>query len=106
MSTKSFHPEFSNINAFSLSLKDNLRSETNEYAVEDMTFAREEEVYSTSTMPESSVTEEKEPATNIMESKAETKRKLNDKTTEKKVCPLLIVVLYYFSKFPFFQFFA
>ncbi|XP_042400083.1 splicing factor U2AF-associated protein 2-like isoform X2 [Zingiber officinale] len=63
---------------------DNLPSETNEYAAEDMIFAREEEVFPTSTMPESSVTEEKESATNIMESKAETKRKLNDKTTEKK----------------------
>ncbi|XP_074591138.1 uncharacterized protein LOC141847049 [Curcuma longa] len=64
--------------------QDNLPNETNEYAVEDMIFAREEEVYPTSTMPESSVTEEKESATNIMESKAETKRKLDDKTTEKK----------------------
>ncbi|XP_042408143.1 splicing factor U2AF-associated protein 2-like isoform X3 [Zingiber officinale] len=64
--------------------QDNLPSETNKYAVEDMIFTREEEVFPTSTMPESSVTEEKESATNIMESKSETKRKLNDKTTEKK----------------------
>lgn len=65
--------------------KDNLLSEKSGYGVEDMTFAQEEEVYLAPEVPEPSVSEAKDSSTKNMESKPETKRKLPDKPTEKKV---------------------
>ncbi|URE32032.1 hypothetical protein MUK42_16423 [Musa troglodytarum] len=64
--------------------QDNLLSEKSGYGVEDMTFAREEEVYPAPEVPEPSVTEAKDSSTKNIESKPEMKRKLPDKSTEKK----------------------
>ncbi|THU70824.1 hypothetical protein C4D60_Mb08t29060 [Musa balbisiana] len=64
--------------------QDNLLSEKSGYGLEDMTFAQEEEVYPVPEVPEPSVTEAKDSSTKNMESKPETKRKLPDKSTEKK----------------------
>lgn len=69
----------------SLTFKDNIPCPTNEYGLEDMTFAREEEVYPAPEAPESSITEEKESSTKVTELKSDLKRKQPDKPTEKKV---------------------
>ncbi|WOL01296.1 hypothetical protein Cni_G10012 [Canna indica] len=64
--------------------QDNLPNESNEYRVEDMTFAQEEEVFPIPEVSEPLVTEITESTMKIMESKSESKRKLPEKTTGKK----------------------
>ncbi|ONK57874.1 uncharacterized protein A4U43_C09F5090 [Asparagus officinalis] len=64
--------------------QDNLSIKKDEYGLEEMTFAHDEEVFTTLNVAETAVKEENSPVTEKAETVPDAKRKLPEKSTEKK----------------------